>query len=166
MSGNSTQAGPGLPDDYRPPLPFQPVIVFPPYVPRPPASGTRTAAGLFSMALALVELVHFFPTWFVALATGSTGFAILAALYLVSSLGNISLGVSMLAGRRGRRRAVPFLAAGFTGLAILLCLADVGSVSYSPDILIPSLAGTLVTAAAVLVLLWRSRHALSADMGG
>ena len=146
------QVPPGLPDFYHPPLPPQPVVVFPLYVPTPPASGSRTTAGVFAILLALVELVHFFPTWFVALPTGSTGFSILAALLLVSALGNFALGIALLAGRRGRRRDVPVIAAGFAALAILLCLADVVSVSYSLDILIPTLAVTVVPALAVLVL--------------
>lgn len=155
MAGNSAQVTPGLPDDYHPPVPpGQGGITFPPIVHRPPALRPRTAAGVGSIALAVVELVQFFPTWFVALTAGSGGFAALAALLLVSSLGNFALGIALLAGRRGRRRrAVPILAAGFAAMAITLCLADAVSVAYTPDILAPTLAVTLAPALAVLVLI-------------
>jgi peptidoglycan/LPS O-acetylase OafA/YrhL len=154
MSGNSAQVPPGLPDGYHPPVPpGQGGIVFLPIVHWPPASRPRTAAGVGSITLAVVELVQFFPTWFVALAAGSGAFAELAALLLVSVLGNFALGIALLAGRRGRRRTVPLLAAGFAAMAITLCLVDVVSVAYTSDILAPTLAVTLVPALAVLVLI-------------
>lgn len=161
MSGSSAVP----PGEYRPPLPTFPAsdFVFPTFVPRPPASGSRTAAGVVAIALAFIELVHFFPTWFVALAAGSGSFSVLAALLLVSALGNLAFGIAVLAGRRVRRRAAPMLLAGFAVMAIILCLVDVLSVGYTPDIWATSLVATLAPAVAVLVLVASSLTRKQAD---
>ncbi|HEX9227670.1 MAG TPA: hypothetical protein VF885_13615 [Arthrobacter sp.] len=145
----------GIDDSYHPPMPDVPDIriVFPPLVVKAPPSGSRTVAGLAAIVLGLFQLLQFVQTGLAAKATGSGSFTLLAVLFLVAALGNTSCGAALLAGRRGRRPAVAIPAAGFAVLAVLLCLADVASVGYSPAILIPTLAATLAPALTVLMIL-------------
>lgn len=145
----------GTEDSYHPPMPDLPVvrIVFPPLPAKPRRSGYLTGAGAAAVVLGLFELLQSVQTGLAATATSSGSFTLLAALFLVAGLGNAILGIVLLARRRSRRSTVPALTVGFAALAVLLCLADVASVGYTQDVLIPTLAGTLVPALAVLILL-------------